>query len=76
MQGRFARMFEDNKLATKLIEKLSDDDMAYFARRYGEILMDVGNWSDVAKEIFKSKFLEDDEIIERYLGKGHAGVKK
>lgn len=46
-------IFEGDKLATKLIEKLSDDDMANLANRYGDALMSVGNWTEVVKEVFK-----------------------
>ncbi len=62
-------IFKGNKLAIKLIDKLSDDDMDYFASKYGDALTDLADWEEVAEISFKSRFLEDRNFMKRYFGK-------
>ena len=64
-------IFKGNKLATKLIDELSDDDMDYFANKYGGTIMEVSDWSEIAEESFKSVFLEDYDFMKRYFGEDY-----
>lgn len=62
-------IFKGNKLAIKLIDKLSDDDMDYFAKKYGDAIVEAEDLDEMAEISFKSMFLEDSSFMKRYFGK-------